>query len=72
MWDTAQVRQRRELTHCRKVLKLRKCGCACHGRLKLALRQRYSIDARIRSKDTPSEACRFEWYSTTATEHIGH
>jgi hypothetical protein len=28
--------------------------------------------ARIRSKDTSSEACCFEWYSPTATAHIGH
>ena len=55
-----------------KVFKLRERGCACQWCLKLALRQRHRIDARIRSKDTSSKACRFEWHSPTSTKHIGH
>src|SRR5437870_2931046 len=71
-WDTAKVRHRECIDTLQKVFKLRKRSFTCQWRLKLALRQRHCIDARIRSKDTPSEACRFEWYSPTATEHIGH
>src|SRR6185436_10023098 len=70
--NTAKVRHRECIDTLQKVLKLRKRGFACHWRLKLALRQRHRIDARIRSKDTSSEACRFEWYSPTATKHIGY
>src|SRR6266849_8196245 len=70
-WDTVKVRHRACINILQKVLKLHKCGCACQWRLKLALRQRHGIEARISSKDTSSEACCFEWYRPTATEHIG-
>src|SRR4029450_7604506 len=71
-WDTAKVRHWERLDTLQKVLKLRKRSFTLHGRLKLALRQCHRIDARIRSKDTSSEACRFEWYRPAATKHIGH
>jgi hypothetical protein len=72
LWDTAKVRHWECIDTLQKVLKLRERSFTLHGCLKLTLRQRHRIDARIRSKDTSSEACRFEWYRPTATEHIGH
>src|SRR5262245_19105130 len=71
-WDTAKVRHWKCIDTLQKVLKLRKRSFTLHGRLKLALRQHHRIDARIRSKDTSSKACRFEWYSPASTKHIGH
>jgi hypothetical protein len=71
-WDTAKVRHRKCIDTLQKVLKLRQRGFACHWRQKLALRQRHCIDARIRGKNTASEARSFEWDRPTATEHIDH
>jgi hypothetical protein len=71
-WDTAKIWHRECIDTSQKVLKLRKRGFACHWRLQFTLSQRHRIDTHIRSKDTSPKACRFEWYSPTATEHIGH